>query len=281
MLWSAPPGSSEAAAALKRFQRSGSGVGVQTTNSKGRKRPILLVAYPASTLSKTAGSGKTVVRPQLLAQHHCTPPPAADALAAWLNALRQRHQPLYRKLQKRRQEVQWAQERAAGYKGSAAADAAAQKRREEEAAERKRQERANEAQKAAIQARRDALRAALPPEVDSTTKGVRTVALRFADGRTGQRRFAPDASLADVFNWIDALFEMERETITLWTMNGKQSFEWKDGDDGDDDGMPTLAEAGLGPMVGLRVMERKKVAANRATTTTTTKDDDEKEKDEL
>ena len=89
---------------------------------------------------------------------------------------------------------------------------------------------------------------------------VTTIALRFPDGRTGTRRFALETtSLADIFNWVDAEFEMERETITLVTLNGQHSFEWSDdgGEHDEDHGLPRLQEAGLGKMVGFRVLPKK------------------------
>ena len=110
----------------------------------------------------------------------------------------------------------------------------------------------------AVLTRRSELRKSLPDEIDDDGDDavVITIALRFADGRTGQRRFASDSSLRDVFNWVDAMFELERETVILQTMNGKQAFEWDDKGDGDNN-MPTLEEAGLGKKVGLRVIEKK------------------------
>jgi len=101
----------------------------------------------------------------------------------------------------------------------------------------------------------------LPPEpTDSDQMAVKTVALRFADGRTGQRRFAATARTNDLLDWVDAVFGMERETVQLVTLNGKVSLEWNEDDKG-----TTLEEAGLGKMVGLRVTEKKVAAAAAAT----------------
>ena len=79
-----------------------------------------------------------------------------------------------------------------------------------------------------------------------------TLSLRHADGRSEKRRFAKETQLSVVFNWVDAKFQMERELVTLTTMNGKQSFSWDDATE-----EKTLKEAGLGRMVGFRVFEKK------------------------
>ena len=50
-----------------------------------------------------------------------------------------------------------------------------------------------------------------------------------------------------VFDWIDAVHRLEREKVTLSTMNGSKSFRYKEGED------LTLEEAGVGRMVVLRV----------------------------
>ena len=99
--------------------------------------------------------------------------------------------------------------------------------------------------------RRSELLKSLPDEPEAGGDGVVTIALRFADGRRGQRRFDGDEAMATVFNWVDALFEMEREGVELSTMTGQKRFVWGNVEDG----VMTLSGAGLGKMTGLRVTE--------------------------
>ena len=91
----------------------------------------------------------------------------------------------------------------------------------------------------------------MPDKPEAGGDGVVTIALRFSDGRRGQRRFDGDEAMSTVFNWVDATFEMERERVELSTMTGQKKFAWGDVEDGD----MTLADAGLGKMTGLRVTE--------------------------
>lgn len=245
LLWSAKATSSEASLALKRFAKLG---GVQIH----KHRPLLLVVYPATVLDKMTGTVQTV--PKVLAQHHCSPPPTATKMVDWLIAIRERHSREYMKLRKVRQESIWTKERTADYQDSAMRDAEnrlrhEQAKRDHMAAEKVREERLN-----AILTRREELRSTIPDEPDASTPEVKTVALRFANGQTGQRRFAPSTKLTDLFNWVDAMFDLERETVVLVSMNGKQSFEWIN----KSDDIPTLEEAGFGKMVGLRVTIKKK-----------------------
>jgi hypothetical protein len=53
---------------------------------------------------------------------------------------------------------------------------------------------------------------------------------------------------------------MERELVTLTTLNGQKSFDW----DEDDNNELTLTEAGFSRMTGLRVTERKPDSQNAA-----------------
>ena len=187
-------------------------------------------------------------------------------MAAWLKTIQQRHGPLYRKLQQERQEQIWARERRTGYVGSVQADREQQARAERQQEEERAQRAAAAAHEMAEAERRVRLQQAMATTSEPPTSlaNVKTIALRLADGRSGKRRFAPEASLAEIFNWVDAEFGLERETVTLVTLNGQQSFEWldnADADNNDDDDkpsmMPTLQDAGLGKMVGFRVLVKK------------------------
>lgn len=273
LLWSAPAGSPEATVALQRIK------GVQkvaATGNNKKKRPLLLVVYPAPT---TVDAGRNNgVMPRLLAQHHCNPPLTGDKMAAWLKTIRKRHSKHYGVLQKQAQESLWHQERSANYQGSLVAEKTKAQAIIDRHQKQKEQAAAQEARAEHIRQRRQAFRDALAPEPppdsnnDNGTTTTTTVALRFmAQGpQTSEipekRRFASDAPLRSVFDWIDAMFEIERESVVLQTMNGRQSFTWADvsktDDEGDDDetceaAKLTLKSAGLSNMVGLRVTIQK------------------------
>jgi hypothetical protein len=109
----------------------------------------------------------------------------------------------------------------------------------------------------AMERRRKELLESLPEEPGKEVmENVMTIALRFMDGRSGQRRFTDDTPLRTLFNWVDAKYEMEREQIILTTMNGQKSFSWDEANDS-----TTLKETGLGRMTGLRVTLAKKSEA--------------------
>lgn len=240
VLWSAKPGSSEAVATSKRLKAA-------TTNSKGQKRPVLLVAYPQLVVDR----GIPKIVPRLLAQHHCTPPPSPELMAAWLNALRKRHAKQYATMQLELREGQLMKDRIEGYHGSIHSDRERQERERRELEQKLLEEKAELERQEAVLQRRKSLLLSLPEEPPSTSGGSMTIALRFADGRSSQRRFAPESKVSTLFNWVDALFEMEREHITLTTLNGQKSYVWEESGD------LSLADAGFARMTGLRVTERK------------------------
>ena len=245
VFWGAPSGSSDAKAAMKRLQ-----VKATTSSTKGnKKRPILAIVYPAQTIGKS--DGRLKVTPKLLAQHHCTPPPSAATMSEWLSALRKRHLKQYATMQLAVKEQRYFEERKKGYVESVASDKERREREKVEKAERLAKEKEEKERREAILKRREELKESLPEEDKSST--AKAVALRFADGRSDTRKFAPDTSLSTLFNWVDGIHGMERETVVLTTMNGKQTFRW------DDELVQeqTLEEAGLGRMVGLRVTEKK------------------------
>jgi hypothetical protein len=191
--------------------------------------------------------------PKLLGQHHCSPPPTPALMAAWLDSLRKRYSKQYRAMQTELKEAQYFKERKEGYTESMQNDAEREKREKEEAAKKAAEEKAEKERLAAIETRRKELKESLPEE--PTSRDAKKVRVRFADGRAEQRRFSADEPLSSIFNWVDAMFEMEREKVTLTTMNGKQTFTW---DEETND--KSLADAGLGRMTGFRVSETKESA---------------------
>lgn len=237
ILWSAKPGSSEAATALKRLK-------AQPVGTKGQKRPILAVAYLAQVIGK---QGVPRMVPRLLAQHHCSPPPDAQTMAAWLNALRKRHAKQYISMQTELKEISLYKERKAGYKESVKSDVQRKQDEKRLAAELAAKAAEEAARQEVLKKRRQDLLDSLPEEPDASATDTKTVALRFADGRSGRRRFGAGTSLETLFNWVDAEFELERELVILTTMNGRDTFSWED------DRNDTLQDRGLPKMVGLRV----------------------------
>ena len=236
LLWGAKASSPEAVIAIKRLK---------VRQPKGEKRPILVVAYPAQVLD-SLGHSKLV--PRLLAQHHCSPPPTPESMAAWLNALRKRHASQFASMQHELKEVQMFKERQQGYRGSVQDDLKRQEQEQRAEEERLAKAAAEQTRQDGLTQRREELAASLPDEPPKETSF--TIALRFPNGNAGQRRFEPATPLVTVFNWVDAMYGMERELVVLTTMNGQKAFTW------DDIGRLTLQDAGLGRMTGLRVSEK-------------------------
>ena len=250
VLWSALPGSPEATAAMKRLKLS-------ITNSQGTKRPILAAVYAARP---TSGGGRGLV-PKLLAQHHASPPPSPDIMAAWMNALRKRHAARYVQMQKELQEIEWFQERKAGYHSSAKTDREEQERQEKEEALEKERQLQEEQRQAALLERRKRLEQDLPDEPEPSAD-VKTIALRLSASLTTnttkgeipaperlKRRFSADTPLATIFDWVDVVLELERETVILTTLNGKQSFSWNNVEDKES----TVATVGSSKMMAFWV----------------------------
>ena len=171
-------------------------------------------------------------------------------MSSWMNALRKRHGKQYIQMQTDVKEMKLYQERKEGYIDSVLSDKQRKAKEAKEEAERKAQEVKEAARQAEIDARRIELAQSLPEDVKKGND-VKKVALRFADGRSGQRGFSSDQPLSVVFNWVDAMFEVERETVVLTTLNGKQTFSWDDADETKKN--QTLAEAGLNKMTAFRV----------------------------
>ena len=239
LLWGAKASSPEAMTAMKRLK---------VKQPKGGNRPTLVVVYPAQVLDS---SGQPKLVPRLLAQHHCSPPPTPESMAAWLNALRKRHAKQFASMQHELKEVQLYKERQHGYRSSVQNDLKRQEQEQRAEEERLAKEATEQARQERLSQRRVELLASLPPEPPKEFSF--TIALRFANGNSGQRRFAPDTLLTVVFSWVDAMYDMERELVVLTTMNGQKSFAW------DDLGTLTLEKAGLGRMTGLRVSQKTDV----------------------
>eukprot|EP00429_Kryptoperidinium_foliaceum_P004954 CAMPEP_0176019992 /NCGR_PEP_ID=MMETSP0120_2-20121206/9673_1 /TAXON_ID=160619 /ORGANISM="Kryptoperidinium foliaceum, Strain CCMP 1326" /LENGTH=581 /DNA_ID=CAMNT_0017353079 /DNA_START=65 /DNA_END=1810 /DNA_ORIENTATION=+ len=235
LFWSAKVGSSEATTAMKRLK-------AKPKSSKGGKCPVLMVVYPAMVVDSSTGQSKIV--PKVLGQHHCNPPPASSAMSNWLGSLRKRHGKQYMAMQTVLKELQYFKERKEGYLDSAKSDKERQKREAEEEAKRLAAEKAEEERLEALATRRKELKESLPEEPEGND--VKKIALRFADGKSAQRRFRPDQPVVDIFNWVDAHFELEREKVVLTTLNGKQTLEWEGAEQ-------TLEDAGLGKNTGFRV----------------------------
>lgn len=239
VIWGAKAGSSEATSAIKQLK-------VKDKSNKGGKRPILCAVYPA-----VAAIGFDKMAPKVLAQHHCNPPMKAKPMASWMNTLRKRHGKQYQSMQTEIKELELYAERKEGYIDSVQSDNERKLKEAQEEAERKAREIKEAARQAEIDARRQELQASLPEDVKNGSN-VKKIALRFPDGRSGQRGFTSDQPLSVVFNWVDAMFEIERETVILTTLNGKQTFSWND--DETKNGK-TLEDAGLNKMTAFRVTE--------------------------
>ena len=241
LFWSSKVDSSEASTAMKRLKVKPS--------KKTKSSPILVVVYPSQTFD-TLGNPKIV--PKVIAQHHCNPPPSPKSLSSWLTSLRKRHGKQYTAMRTELREIAFMKERTEGYESSKKSD---QERIDKERIERERkidEERLRKEKEAALKERRKSLLESLPEEPESTGNGIITIALRFGDGRTGQRRFTSDTELETVFNWVDAKFEMERELVVLTAMNGQKSFSFEESQEGD-----TLDDVGLGRLVAFRVSPKQ------------------------
>ena len=215
------------------------------SKSKGTPPPILAIVCPALSISPSTGQPR--ITPRILAQHHCGPPPLSpESMSAWANSVRLRHLREYARLRHARTESRLMRERTEGYASSiqddAMREAGERHRREEE--EREREE--ERTRLGRLEVRRAGLLAGLadePPAGATPDGGVVTIALRFAmpgcgsppGARESRRRFAArEATVNDVFDWIDATFGYERERLALSTMNGSRRFAYVDVvDDGD------------------------------------------------
>ena len=173
-------------------------------------------------------------------------------MVAWLNALRKRHVKQYASMQLELKEVALMKERTEGYTSSIQSDVQREQKEEEERQEEIKQQQLAQEHMEKIQQRREQLKESLP--VEPTGTNVITIALRFmmtpTTSTTTKRKFDKEIhTLGDIFNWIDAMFEIERETISLSTMNNSRSFTYEEHE------QMTLQDAGFSKMTALRVSE--------------------------
>lgn len=149
----------------------------------------------------------------------------AKSTAAWLQDVRDRSEQTLERLATAVREKTWAKERTTGYATSIEQDL----KREKKAAARQAEIAAEMQRKAAHQEmileRRKVLLAQLPEEPSS---GGITVALRWTDGTKGQRRFASDGTtMGTLFDWVDAVYGIERERVQLQTLTGSHRLRFE------------------------------------------------------
>ncbi|KAL3903313.1 MAG: hypothetical protein SGILL_010492, partial [Bacillariaceae sp.] len=238
-IWGAKAGSGEANSVIKQLKLQ---------PSKGDKRPTLCAVFP-SYVSGKDGGGMPKLVPKLLSQH-ANPPTEPEKMADWMKTLRKKHSQYYQALQKQYQEMEYYKERVEGYAESVKSDTDRKVQEAKEKAEQKAKAEAEARRQAELEERRKELEDSLPEDIKSGPDA-KKVSLRFADGRSGQRGFSSDQPVGTLFNWVDALFEMEREKVVLTSMNGKLTFSW---DEESND--TTLDDAGLGKMTAFRVSEK-------------------------
>jgi hypothetical protein len=180
-------------------------------------------------------------------------------MVSWMTSIRKRHVNEYKKMQNEQKELELYKNRQAGYKESLLTDKERLKNEAKEAAQQKAKDEAEAAYQAAIIERRKGLLLSLPeePKGGGGPQQIKKIALRFADGRKAQRNFAPNTPLCEVFNWVDAMFEIEREKVVLTTQNGKQTFCWEETEEGvSSTNGRTLEELELTKMTAFRVTEK-------------------------
>lgn len=85
-----------------------------------------------------------------------------------------------------------------------------------------------------------------PPAGEGTT----TLSVQYGSTKE-KRRWENLAKLEDVFNWMDAEFDVEREKVELKSVNGVKSFLFEKDKD------TVIGEAGLGKMAGMRLEDVK------------------------
>ena len=235
LLYSTPLESADAQSILKMLK-------VQTKNTKNSRIPILAVAGFTQGTDKY---GSTRVSPKLLGQHHASPPPTAEKMASWLKALRKRHLKTYQSMQEHLREMEFYEERKSGYKESVQDDIKRNEKERLEAAEKAETERLERIKNEESKQRRKEF---LENMAEEPLEGLDTytLSLRLSDGRSCQRRFKEDLLLEELLSWIDAKFEIDRESIVLTTMNGRDTFSWSDKE-------VTLAQSDLPRKAGLRI----------------------------
>jgi len=263
LTWSSLQGSYNYNAAVSMIKKL---KGISPLGSKSS--PYLVVLYPSQVLDST---GKPKVIPKLLVQHHCNPPPGEEAMASWLLSLRNRHKKMYASMHRDLAEMEFLRERISGYSESLKENKAIEDREKQQEETRREMERKEKEHLERIRARRKELVSSLPPEPAlGDERNVITIALRFQDGRSGRRRFMPDTLIHVVFDWVDAMFDIEREKVELSTMTGQQTFTLST-----TSADVTLEDVGLGKLTGLRVTELKTNPCEEDAVCNDTADDDE------
>jgi hypothetical protein len=148
--------------------------------------------------------------------------------------------------------MEFFRERVEGYSQSVLENKAMEEKERLEEEQRIEGERIERERLEAMEARRKSLLKSLPDEPGVQEDGVITIALRFPDGKSGKRRFLQDTKLCVVFDWVDAMYGIEREKVELSTMTGRRTFDLHSTDHS-----MTLRDAGLGKLAGLRVRIRE------------------------
>jgi hypothetical protein len=257
MIWATKVDSSEASTARKRLKVKPS-----------KKSPTLVVVYPAQTIDS---AGRPKITPRVLGQHHCNPPLSPESMSVWLNSLRKRHAKQYAVMHHDLREVAYMKKRNEEYHSSVKEDKERAEKERQEEERRIEEERLQKEKEEALKERRKSLLESLPEEPENASEGVVTIALRFGDGQTGKRRFTDETEIDVLFNWVDAMFEMERERVILTTMNGQKAFSFGEEEN------KTLQETGLGRLVAFRVSEKQDEEEDADDTN---EDDSEKTDDE-
>lgn len=215
MLWAAKYGSPEAVQAMKRLKQQ-----------KKTKFPTLVVAYPAQVIDNT---GRPRILPKLLAQHHCNPPPSPTSLSSFLSALRKRHSAQIRTMRTQLREAEFHAERRSNYAASLTSDTQRTADEAHARVEVTRRQEEEQRRLEAVEARRQESRESLGEE-PAVADGVVTIALRFADGRSGQRRFRVGDDAALLFRWVEGHFDWDRERTAVTDMRGDHELVWTDCD---------------------------------------------------
>ncbi|GMH80031.1 hypothetical protein TrST_g2829 [Triparma strigata] len=233
-VYAAKRNSAHGADALKKAEKAGGSI---------KSSPILIVLAPVTNKY----SGKITMK--MLSQHHCAPPPDSEAMVPWLKALRKRYGKIIKAMKVANDEENFAREREEGFVKSKKQDQK-RKKEEEERKERKRREEAEEAERQlALKERRVQFLASLPIEPPAG-EGTTTLSVQYGSKKE-KRRWENSASVEDVFNWIDAEFDVEREKVKLSSANGAKSFLFEE------DASTVLSSCGLPKMAGMRLEDIK------------------------
>ena len=113
--------------------------------------------------------------------------------------------------------------------------------------ERKRQEQAVEDRRNAVVARRAEKRAMLPAEPGSGEEGCALIRVRLPQGVSAQRRFCSTATVGGVYDWVDALDDIDALEYVLTSTYPRREHRRADAD-------VLLSEVGLVPNAALMVI---------------------------